>query len=152
MLCQCPYIVFLFCLFFVEQVLPIMVAKTMNLHVMPNKNLHVFFLKFWSLDVQNVADTFALIIIIWMKLRHLGMILWVCLKCMKLLVMSWLYNFKLYWKKMAWFTMLLLLWKMNTSTLKLWSENCDLLLIVNLWTFLCLWRYLLWACVILKAC
>jgi len=70
-----------------------------------------------------------------MKLRHLGMILWVCLKCMKLLVMPWFYNFKLYWEILVWFTMWLLLWKMNTSTLKLWLEHCDLLLVVNLWSF-----------------
>ncbi len=57
---------------------------------------------------------------IWMKLGHLGMLLWGCLKCIKLLALSWLCNFKLYWKKMAWFTMWLLLWKIKAISLELW--------------------------------
>jgi hypothetical protein len=109
------------------------ITNTMNLHVLPNlESTTIISCSFDLWMSRDGVDTFAWLLIIWMKLEHLSMLLWGYLKCMKLLTMPWLCNFKFYWEKLVSFTMWLLLWKMKT-TLKLWLQHFNLLLTMNLW-------------------
>lgn len=60
---QCPHVIFPSHSSLVEQVLPTMVAKTMNLHVLPH--LEFATIVFCSFDLwmsKNEVDTFALVI------------------------------------------------------------------------------------------
>ncbi len=110
------------------------ITKTMNLHVLPNlESTTIVSCSFDLWMSKDGVDTFAWSLIIWMKLGHLSMLLWGYLKCMKLLTMPCLYNFKFYWKNLVPFTMWLLLWKMKTTTLKLWLQHFYLLMTMNLW-------------------
>jgi hypothetical protein len=131
---QCSHVVFLFHPSFVEQFLLTTIIKTMNLHGSPNlESPTIVSCSFDLWMSKDGVDTFAWSLIIWMKLGHLSMLLWGYLKCMKLLTMPCLYNFKFYWKNLVSFTMWLLLWKMKTTTLKLWLQHFNLLMTMNLW-------------------
>jgi len=78
-----------------------MVQKTMDLHVLSNlENVTIDIASFDFLMFKCGVNTFLFIIIIWMKVESLGMLLWDCLKCVKLSTTPWFYNSKHCWKKL----------------------------------------------------
>jgi hypothetical protein len=93
---QCPHVIFPSHSSLVEQNLPTMVTKTMNLYVLP----HLEFATIVSCSFDLWMSKNEVTHLHWsptirIRLIHLGMLLWGCLKCMKLLVVPWLCDLKL---------------------------------------------------------